>query len=297
MTDQQPPSDEEENKLVKYWTDVEAQGEQKRKMGHQLQVEGAWEADLARHILRAASVIPRISSSDELGTLINYGVQLNIEQQRQLSGMQNYIDTSGTAYYTSGSVSVVQGVFSENRIYTLPLQDQQQIIHIRSDFDQFINQNIWQQRAFEEMKRFGFDQSRRGTEAITEFNSAWSSHAKREPSSTSALLPMRGAIEKTIDELFQRRPIHKDVAGPIKEKIVEIGKFAAKGSIPLTEFQKLQIEWYGDKLKNKKGLQDNLSNKASLGDREREHQLMIEATLFLSRLLSAVDPFKLKKRG
>src|SRR6185295_7539915 len=120
----------------------------------------------------------------------------------------------------------------------------------RSNFNQFLRQDIWRKSVLAEMRNFDFDQSRRGTEAITEFNSAWSVHIPGAPSSTSALIPLREAIEKTIDELFQRRPIHKDVAGKTKEKIVEIGRSKARRKgIPLAAFQELEFEWYGDKSK------------------------------------------------
>jgi hypothetical protein len=101
---------------------------------------------------------------------------------------------------------------------------------------------------------------------------------------TASLLPIREAIDVCIGELLHLRP-HQAPSKP--DKIVKIlTQLAAEHILPSD--QELLQARYSE-------LHDKLSGAKNMTVvRDEENTLMVEATIFLIELLSAIDPAKLK---
>lgn len=133
--------------------------------------------------------------------------------------------------------------------------------------------------------------SKSGRTAIEKFKRGWEMHYLDQPNidmSINTVIPLRQAIIFTIDELIALRP--KWVRGEkIEYKILEIGDKLKYDGVSMDIFQQLQTEY--------KRLIKKLSRtKEELWEKDIRYELMREGTIYLRRILSAVDPTKLRKR-
>lgn len=150
------------------------------------------------------------------------------------------------------------------------------------------------------LKAFRLDKAPIGRKSPLElFQIAWAAYnttvTDNDPLNTS-LISLRECIKETILELLQRRPL-QDKVSSWENRLISIGRQMGSFGISVDEFEAMAEEWDPpfDMGPDKKGLDSRLSaSKSATLDHDHWLHLLQRGTLFLKRLLLAVDPAKFK---
>jgi hypothetical protein len=153
-----------------------------------------------------------------------------------------------------------------------------------------IDQSIKRDELLALMRQFGLAKAYPGKKSPIElFEIAWASYERpvlaSSPVSTS-LIPMREAIESTLQELLRRRPV-EEAAKNQRSKILSIGRQLAHAGITEEDTQTWANNW--------ERLVDELSD-AKQGNYSRDEwrDVLRRAILFLQELLQGIDPAKFR---
>lgn len=185
-------------------------------------------------------------------------------------------DTAGSAV-VSGSYDLVS-----SRLYeTIPQEKRDDFKGVIVIFDEYFEKKNYRKRVAVLLNQLGFSNTTEGTTAIERFVAAWEIYLQNPKDvdvALGALISLRESIHLTINELLRRRPNQEKV----KEKIIGIGNQLSLDSVSTDIFVQLEGEFTPlvDELAGPKRYK--LTN-------ERVGELMIKGTLFLDRLLSAMD--------
>ncbi len=258
------------------------QGKAKRDLGADLMQQGTWEADVARAGLLA---VQYQATGQHPSPMTNLLSQLCTAQEEQLTNLKLW--TAGTAVNSTAYVSAVTTdlTLPEPRYYQFTYPEQRQ--EVMDCFETLIERHGKVEEVLHLMEKVKLGKTEHGQNAIRQFKSAWAEHKKGPSTPTASLIPLREAVDITVDQVFQRRPIHEKGRTPQRERIIKIGQHLAAPQTSPEVFTRLQKKW-GD-------LKDDFSESKDKDiDRQTVHHLMLQGTLFLIEFLSAVDVNKLR---
>lgn len=173
---------------------------------------------------------------------------------------------------------------------SLTPQQQTAALSAQNSLNQVIDQSIRKDDIILLMRQFGLDARLAGKKtAIEQFEIAWAAYeapvTQSSPVNTS-LIPMREAIETTIQELMRRRP-NQEAAKNQQSKILSIGNQLAQHGISRSDIQPWALQW--DELAN-----DLSGSKQANISRNEWRNLLRRGALFLQALLQGLDPAKLR---
>lgn len=187
---------------------------------------------------------------------------------------------SGITYGTASTMTTLSGTLTPPSYRANPSYAQFYV-----QFDQIIDRGQTKDQAIFEIKKLGLDSVAEGNEAIVPLNSAWETHLSGLAISTSTLIPLRESIAKVLNAI--RIKIPPPQLKFTKTRIIDIGTRVAFSHITATQLQDLQNEH--------EALRDQLSgSKSGTYTKETEKNLLREGTLHLIKILSFVDPSKLR---
>jgi hypothetical protein len=158
----------------------------------------------------------------------------------------------------------------------------------------FFNRSDLKNQVLDLMKNCGFKKRKVGQQAIERFENAWGLFEMPSPVDDPAigsLISLRAAIKLTIDTLRQLKLYQTDR----KDEIRDIGDQLAAPGVTKDYFDELEKD-----LNGVGGLNDSLSgSKDNASGRDHEITMMNKGSLFLYRLLSALDTrlLNLNKKG
>jgi hypothetical protein len=284
MSNEAGAHDQRRKELEQQWRAIKAKANDLASLSADLSQRASYLADAADLGIQAAQYgspygdwEASISSAHVLNqTLDQYG-----EMEKLALFLSPVTTTSGSAAVYHSSMLV-----SSEVIRPLPSPQREPASQAQEAYSHFFERSRIKEDVLQLMEQCGFNATTEGRVAVEKFRAAWEMF-ENEPSAIdsalSSLIPLRESIELTIAELIRRRPTQRKAA----DKIQEIGQQLAADSVPLQIFEDLECE-YGP-------LTDTLSgSKRKILVRETETELMRGGTYFLRRLLSAVDPVKLR---
>lgn len=277
---EQDPRREE---LKRQAEEAKAKSEEIHEIAGRIQEENALISDIADLATRVAHVAPAESDWE---TPIGEFQRLNRGLDTLLPVVRNLAGSSQLVYSTTASGISISGLTTGQLIppgVAVPIQDRREMDDIRQELHLLAERHGYKDRALNQMRRLGLDQTTKGKEAIQQFEAAWETYLQKPSSPTSSVIPLRQAIIEVIGELIRMRPEQRKVG---REKIVEIGAQSAADYVTLNDFHRLQAEWYV--------LADRLSQAKAIVDRQTERELMSIGTSFLIELLSAIDSARLR---
>ena len=130
--------------------------------------------------------------------------------------------------------------------------------------------------------------------ALQQFEAAWAAYEMPVTSDlpiNTSLIPIREAVNTTINELLFRRPKQEPTKNE-QSKIISIGNQLAQEGISKSTIESWALKWG----KPQEGLLDKLSGAKNNDLPRTEWQnLLLQATQFLKELLLGLDPSKFRK--
>lgn len=192
---------------------------------------------------------------------------------------------SGSTAIASGSTAIYANIVPWS------LQDRVAIEAAESELREKSNLGTILNEIKAEMKRLRLDFERERVRApssfVDEAQGAIRVPVVSEGGVTSVLMPLRTAIDQTIDELIRRRP-HQEPAPNRRERILSIGRHCSKAGLPGDHFETLAAE---DGVINGK-----LSGIGKRGTTSHAEviRLVHGGARFLKALLLAVDEARLR---
>lgn len=219
----------------------------------------------------------------------NYSNQLDnyTRLNRHLDEQLSSLSSMGTAFYTGTIVTGTLHLLDQTSQFYVaqpqqpPAYATYQVVNM---VDLLTHRDSFRTQTIAEMNRLGFSERTDGKDAIKQFQGAWDTHLRGPSTPTSSLIPMRSAIDSTVSTLIGLRSNQRKVRD---DKIIEILNQLAFSQFSFEDFSSLQREF--NNLKN-----ELAGAKKPNIEREQQHQLMTRATLFLQRLLAAIDHNKLR---
>lgn len=186
---------------------------------------------------------------------------------------------SGISYGTASVMTTLSGTLTPNSYRSNPSYTPYYV-----QFDQVIDRGQTKDQVVAEIKRLGLDNAQEGKEAINLLDAAWNLHTQGAGISTSTLIPLREAIEKTLLAIRAKTPPPQS---KLKKWIVDLGSKVCFSYISNTDLQNLQTEH--------ELLRDKLSgSKSGTYSRDEERTLVRDGTLHLLKILNVIDATKLK---
>jgi hypothetical protein len=184
---------------------------------------------------------------------------------------------SGISYGTASVMTALSGTLTPNSYRANPAYTP-----FYTHFDQIVDRGQTRDQVISAIQKLQLETTSEGKEAVNLLNSAWEVHIQGSGISTSSLIPLREAINKTIQAINKKAlPQSK-----IKNWIIDIGNKVSYSTITHADLMKLQAEH--------SMLRDKLSgSKSGTYTREEERTLVREGTLHLLQILDMVDPNKL----
>ncbi|HVZ12290.1 MAG TPA: hypothetical protein VG965_04645 [Patescibacteria group bacterium] len=200
-----------------------------------------------------------------------------------LGKVEVHLDTmaslaSGASFGTASVMTTLSGMMTPNSYRSNP-----SYAPFYVQFDQVIDRGQTKDQALAEITRLGLDTTTEGKEAVGLLNAAWNLHTQGAGISTSTLIPLREAIEKTLQAIRVKTPQQSK----LKKWIIDLGSKVCFSTISATDLQSLQAEH--------ELLRDKLSgSKSGTYSREEEKILLREGTLHLLKILNIIDATKLR---
>jgi hypothetical protein len=270
--------------LEEAWRSVVDKASQLSSLGSQITHEAAKLSDAADLGIRAAQYG---SPYADWETGIAYASGLNSSLDHMLD-VGRVIAKEFPAVNTSGSAAVYasSALVSTAYLVNLPAPQQTAAFEVQQGYAQFFERTKVKTHVLDLLNERNFQGAAEGETVIQKFRNAWEMYESMpvlpDPALAS-LISLRESIEIVISELVRRRPVQWKA----KDKILGIGEQVAFDSVPANVFDDLQQD-YGRLTNRLAGAKRNVL------DRVAETELMREGTYFLERLLSAVDPGKLR---
>ncbi|MBN1681220.1 MAG: hypothetical protein JW966_13115 [Anaerolineae bacterium] len=227
------------------------------------------------------------------------GLQSNIERLNvYTSGLDTWLSNSGTALYSTAIASgtVAADTLLPSDYHSWPMHEQQEFQTWHTEtinaFHVFVEQPQYRSRVTERMHKLGFAQRTNGNEALNHFHKAWEAHERAFPSPTGTLITMRSALDETVSTLWDLRPCQSGRAKK-RERLIALGEQVAAPYADHETFEELQKEWGA----LDGAMSDSKQPERNEINRDRERELMVRASLFLEKLLNAVDNTKLRSHS
>lgn len=187
---------------------------------------------------------------------------------------------SGVTYGTASTMGTISGMLTPHSNRSNPSYTQ-----FYTQFDQIIDRGQTKDQAISEIMKLGLDSVKEGPEAIDLLNSAWETHLRGGTTSISSLIPLRESIAKILNAI--RIKVPPPQLKFTTTRIIDIGTRVAFSHIATSSLQGLQNEH--------DLLRDQLSgSKSGTYTKETEKTLLREGTLHLIKVLSFIDPNKLR---
>lgn len=217
----------------------------------------------------------------ESARIYNRSLESVFQFQNDYYQLKTVSATAGSAV-VSGSYGLVSSQYYE----TIPHEKRDDFKGVLVVFDEYFEKKNYRSRVIQLLNQLAFDKTTEGKTAIERFEAAWElffQNPKDVDVALGALISLRESIHITINELLRRRPNQKKV----KEKIIGIGNQLSLDFVSNEIYVQLEGEFTPlvDELAGPKRY--NMSIK-------RVGELMRKGTLFLDRLLSAIDKSKLR---
>lgn len=271
--------------LEKEYKEIKTKAENMSSLGAEYSKRGAElsdVADLGIQVVKFGSPNGDWETAIEDATRLNWKLRSIDELRNQSTKFFLSIGSS-----TTSVVHTSAGLVSGSSRSTMPFEDRGEAEKISSGYFLLVEKYNYRDEVLRLMSVFGLVKTQHGKTAIGKFKAGWEAHFQNPPkldSSISSVIPLRESIDLVVDELVWLRPIQR----PAKpRKIMEIGSQLGADVISPKEFEEMENEFIPMK-KKMAVTKDNFLT------RERELELMIDGTLFLKRLLSALDPNKLR---
>jgi hypothetical protein len=285
MSDTDQTANERREQLSEEWLSVQAKAERLSSLGKQI-AQKAGELDAAAELGIKAAQHGSPYADWEIGISYAHGFNEALDQFLEIDkiAMATFPDVNSSG---SAAIYASSELVSEYYIVNLPEPQRIAASQVQIGYHQFFERTKVKQDVVRLLNECGFDAATEGRTAIEKFTNAWEiyeSMTALPDSAIGSLISLRESIELVIAELVRRLPIQQKG----KDKLLRIGDQVAFSSVAPQVFHDLQNDY--EKIGNR------LSGaKRRVLSRTAEVELMREGTYFLYRLLSAVDPAKLKQ--
>jgi len=211
----------------------------------------------------------------------------------QLRSAIDALPDSKILFHTAVGTTVASSGFMTKDIYTI-IQRPENTTALNATLEhyaQVVHSRGWAEQAERELKRFGFDKAivdrKNPIEQIQAAEAAFNVPSKPEADPTAVLIPLREAIEITLEVLIKRRPKQEPAKGWSK-KILSVCKQAARHGFNETYFQRIVID--------AEKLNDDLSAAKQEKMSRYEIRILLDRSVaFLVELLSLLDHERLNK--
>jgi hypothetical protein len=215
---------------------------------------------------------PKVYIGEFQKILDNLGkVELHLDSMTSLA--------SGVSFGTASIMTTLSGTLTPNSYRSNPSYTPFYV-----QFDQIIDRGQTRDQAIAEIQRLGLDNTAEGKEAINLLNAAWNLHTQGSGISTSTLIPLREAIEKTLQAIRVKTPPPQS---KLKKWVIDLGSKVCFSNISVADLQNLQAEH--------ELLRDKFSgSKSGNYSREEERVLVRDGTLHLLKILNIIDKTKLR---
>jgi hypothetical protein len=279
-----PNQDEIDEQLKQELKRAKLNGELRMNLGAELQRQGSgicdW-TDLTERTLSLPTqpVWDKIATVESTRRMNDYLEQENADiKQRMISG--------GSVYYTTASVAGTLTPLSTAYVRQIPASERANAQNILDGYYHLSQRQNYRETGTRLFKTLGLETETNGQIALHQFEAAWETHLQTPKSPTSSLIPLREAIDHAVAALLPLR-LRQEEARP--DKISNILSQVSAAHIQQHDIEQLRDGY--------KAIHKKLSGaKDKIIERNEENTIMVEGTLYLVELLSAIDGSKLKKK-